>query len=1258
MVLYNPMSLVAAGRLSAIAKEFEKTDLVLLPGTRYRAQALAIDATPVQQQRLENGMTAFHWGWRRAPYSNRHAGCSILLGRRFLKSRVKEIFSPPASVQGRDGGVRIKSGVLDLAVLVAYFPPRPPETSKQRVWIKTAALLIEWMLGILRGLPLRCSCFVGTDNNTGFGQEAFDQDSSGIFGGHNAGVQNEVGNMICDFLRPNELAVLDTFRPLHHTFFGTGGHRSRPDHIYGPRDLGNRARLKVLWRSGRRLQLIPDKDPRDHYPMLFECDLPPANREIFQSNEGWCADRLAAGLAKGRGREEFFKLASERIKRENAGLTAVAREPTADHHWQKLVNILREEGLKVYGAKAPTTIDEKKKSLQMARTELLEAQAASREKFGGRFADRERLEMVSRQLKSLNKKAAAKWREDIDEEIHEAHRAADFARVHRLMAKRAGTGIGVKKRFYKAPSAFQASREEWLEELSKPGCLGGLRATTGSFEHMVENHIAERPPLERLPEDAYPEDWAMARKDVDSVGRFLAKCKRRKSCPEWSCPAEFFLMILRPKWISSTRAFEGQGVGIARPEWNSDVLRDQLVNIHLHVRAANWAPLLAHKSRAWILDKRNSKKGVKSLRVIHGLCPWWRHFFRAAYCSAPRWIAPPYLYGGIPGRRREGAILSAMVTCYRARRAKKPFLLSSKDLTNAFGSTSHALLDKNTDERLKDQDPFLTELFHQRRDNSTSSLTTFDGELEIQLGDGGLMGDGNAVEEFLVSYQTCVAEWGRKRYREESRDLVATTSLIEARNGGSPLPVDLSIEVFVDDLLKLSMVEDGRAATAKKKLEDSNSALDEAIAPGGFAQNVGKQESLIHLPKKRESKQAYKPNFLQGRALRVMLYLGVRLTASGNLAPELQARLEAMKKGWCQLGAFWHSPAAFALKRLAFIVKIQNAGLSGLEAAVLSAADQQKLDAAMVCKLRSLLRGKACNWATEDHPTAWSAKRVWQHWRLAPSGLELKIRRIKWAQEMVRDPVRHAHTLSAIFGVVRFDQDRGEEIDQFGKPQPGANAWAHQFYNDICDVAADPEMEAFDEEWEGSLFRLFSDQDSGKLFLDFDPGMLRRRFLTKSFAPPGWINVALPSSLPPSEGKLGEQHVCLLKVGSGEICGELFDSRMTLLAHQRGKEGGEHGYLQLAAQCVITNCCPLCSTTFASKAGAQEHLRRALRMGRCLVDNVWQIHPVEEPQVLACHLCQKGSDVFEGDSFLVRRVFSHLLLRLRQLLLWRLFLGA
>ena len=159
-----------------------------------------------------------------------------------------------------------------------------------------------------------------------------------------------------------------------------------------------------------------------------------------------------------------------------------------------------------------------------------------------------------------------------------------------------------------------------------------------------------------------------------------------------------------------------------------------------------------------------------------------------------------------------------------------------------------------------------------------------------------------------------------------------------------------------------------------------------------------------------------------------------------------------------------------------------------------------------------MLRGRACEYDNSDHPVAWSSARVWRHWRLAPSGLELRVRRLKWIQEMVKHPRRHAHTVNSIFGSPRFEISRESEFDELaGKLPDYANPWARLFYADICCVAEDPEGETFSELWAGSLPRLFGNDEVREVFLEFDPDILRRRCLHKMWRhPAGAISNYLP----------------------------------------------------------------------------------------------------------------------------------------------------
>ena len=79
----------------------------------------------------------------------------------------------------------------------------------------------------------------------------------------------------------------------------------------------------------------------------------------------------------------------------------------------------------------------------------------------------------------------------------------------------------MKNRFYKAPLAFRASRLEWLDELRKPGCEGGLLAEEGVFEEMVENHEQTNAPFRRQLCDAESQDWEAARKNARITGKTL-----------------------------------------------------------------------------------------------------------------------------------------------------------------------------------------------------------------------------------------------------------------------------------------------------------------------------------------------------------------------------------------------------------------------------------------------------------------------------------------------------------------------------------------------------------------------------------------------------------------------------------------------------------------------------------------------------------------------------------------------------------------
>ena len=111
-----------------------------------------------------------------------------------------------------------------------------------------------------------------------------------------------------------------------------------------------------------------------------------------------------------------------------------------------------------------------------------------------------------------------------------------------------------------------------------------------------------------------------------------------------------------------------------------------------------------------------------------------------------------------------------------------------------------------------------------------------------------------------------------------------------------------------------------------------------------------------------------------------------------------------------------------------FIMKVQSAAFSGLESYVLNNIDYKALDSKMLGMLRSMMCGKACSW--ELHPKRMTDREVWRFWRLSPSNIELRVRRLPWVREVVRRPATHQQYLVAVFGHFPFEE--GPTVEESG----------------------------------------------------------------------------------------------------------------------------------------------------------------------------------------------------------------------------------
>mmetsp|Transcript_69844 Transcript_69844/g.197903 ORF Transcript_69844/g.197903 Transcript_69844/m.197903 type:complete len:216 (-) Transcript_69844:2846-3493(-) len=125
-IQYNPLSATSEDRLEEISTEFRFAHVVALTGTQRRArQKDEVTQATCGRHRV------YHWGHYGARLTNKAAGCSFLLHKRYFREpHVHTVFVPPSALQGRAAALRLRSGRLDLTPIALYFPPRPTSSEE------------------------------------------------------------------------------------------------------------------------------------------------------------------------------------------------------------------------------------------------------------------------------------------------------------------------------------------------------------------------------------------------------------------------------------------------------------------------------------------------------------------------------------------------------------------------------------------------------------------------------------------------------------------------------------------------------------------------------------------------------------------------------------------------------------------------------------------------------------------------------------------------------------------------------------------------------------------------------------------------------------------------------------------------------------------------------------------------------------------------------------------------------------------------
>ena len=702
---------------------------------------------------------------------------------------------------------------------------------------------------------------------------------------------------------------------------------------------------------------------------------------------------------------------------------------------------------------------------------------------------------------------------------------------------------------------------------------------------------------------------AMADRDLWHIRKHMWRQQLRKAVPPWSVPAEIWRLLLFPHWhLRPPR----HGVGYKQSRAPTFHFYGRLQQLLTQVRMFNHAPTAWQTSMGYKIDKGNRKTGCAALRVVNSLDPLGKAFFAQAWQRGQPQSARHYASGYRQGKSRIEAIVQQHVVGYRLRQSKCSYNKCFFDVANAFYSATHDNIDIAVSECIQPED---FDLVKQRYRDTAVCIEARDGWACVRPQSGALQGDTCASDLFLEVYHPQIDTWNAR-----SPQILVTDPITRRM-------VDVSLATYADDVSKIIVCEDANDLEAQVDVLNFN--FDSNLGEVGMAQNTTKQE---HVPcfcgpgARRQYKQILQEQRLPGSSKRSAKYLGGQQHHLDTCEDELQARESAARVSWATFGRLW-SRSTLPKQALCLIFSgtVVAALLSGLEALTLSAAQLRRLDSIMLTYGRKLMRGKACRKHEQPDGSiryiACTSAHVWQYIRLVPCEVELRVRRLRWLQNLARQPDAHSNVLAALFGA--FPQDPRD----FPSFSVETNPWAQQLLADVLCLGSLDSGAYMVEAMQSDLSRIFYDLQEE--FLRIDVTELRAKFFSHEVPPPGWMPTAEPLRAEAEQDPVELPFECECLADDNSRCGARFATLQQLATHMRLTKGGNHGVVPDHFKAVITNQCPWCRVVHCNIRTTRQHVKSALQNKVCLGrGSVYTFLP-RIPESLQCPVCERPAETLD-----------------------------
>ena len=1218
---YNPHSAWQLDRKQEIAAEFEGYHVLGLCGTKYRRH----HSDPACRVSNVGSFRLYEWGH---PGKSEHAaGVAIYIRAKvFSEYNIRHVYDIPSAYQGRLGILRVKRRDVDFCIVVAY-PWVQGRTVSERSRIER---FWQYIGSIIAGLPHRCVPIILTDANArnglcrGEGGAIVAIDSPAI-GKRTPEMENSSGVAFRNLLEEQHLCSVNSWCAPGHTYFGNVvGVKSRIDHACLPQSLlPSVVSCGVMYSVGSRLQRVYGPGKRDHMPvnMVFRHASCFTGQELRQKRmHHWDQSLLVDGVLRGDRRRELVTAVTRNCC--ELGLAKFSHPdcaelpPSPDMFWKDFSAAIRVPAHELYHRQKPSTrprhfdtqqalqlhqdacaavaalprsivpVQERHHAHQFLAEVLFQWRAAAKFYHTRTVADK------------LLKRDARKAVADRVVEFNHAHHVHDSAHVWRVGRLLSGFKVGPICRRYDNPLSSHPDAQEWVRFMAQAGKDGGCLGRS------IEWNEVEQASFEavRQPVRSILDARRLATEDLHQV-----------------------LALLRVRQLANPNAYYARRrLGIGYGSYlDGSVFRRCLHGLFISIRLYDVMPVHWNLSQTFQIDKQNGSVsvGCAGVRTINTFEPMGKVLTKTLWDGGARRSERPWAAGYVKHKSRITPIMQRRIIKARLQRAGQSHCDSFYDAKNAFPSVLRPICDAVIDQTCRLDD---TKLLKQRNNQAVMRIVASDKDVYIHTGSGSLQGDAHAGAQFLEQYHPALDAWAQKLSEIEGSELLVWDPIGEVF-------ADASISTYADDLARTVLCSTPHDLAAR--LHRANHELRDVLEPIGIAQNLDKQE---HVPCFVRSQAAsctrlvFHQRILPGRTKYVAKYLGSLHQLAGNCGMEVDQRLRKADVGWLAMGKFWFRSGVLRAPLVqVFKGMVYSTLLSGLEALCLSKTHIERLDKYALKRGRQLMHGGACIKSEADGQVTYKALpsiAVFRFLRIVPAHIELRVRRLRFWQQVARYPQLHSVLLGCIFS--QFDFEPHASLDPDGRPTRHANPWLQLLADDIHSMSVLDSAALMIDELGGRVLPIFT--ELREEFIRIDVSEFRARFLGNAVPPPGWAEPPGAVDEVLQIDDVEPMHTCQCRCDDGSICRKAFHKYSQLFAHMLHTKGGNHGERPLFSLAAVSNICPWCRCKFASRLSASHHIKNSFIRGRCTGQGSCINPPLEMPKSLACPACKEPCESFDA----------------------------